>query len=212
MAGGRGALIVLEGMDRAGKSTQSRRLVQALQAAGHRADLLRFPGMGLGVRGAPLGDAAGPPTSGPLGYREDDGDRAADRRLPIEGEGAGGPRRAPAVLRQPLGARVKGGEGDEGLGRQAQAVTNQGCGPRGELWCPAEGLGPERGCAGRGLVKERGCGATLRSYCPSSHNFPLSVGVLLLSPSQQLPACCHLRKPMELIIHPCHASMSPPGF
>ncbi|XP_031452369.1 thymidylate kinase [Phasianus colchicus] len=43
MAGGRGALIVLEGMDRAGKSTQSRRLVQALQAAGHRADLLRFP-------------------------------------------------------------------------------------------------------------------------------------------------------------------------
>ncbi|XP_037380211.1 thymidylate kinase [Talpa occidentalis] len=43
MAGRRGALIVLEGVDRAGKSTQSRRLVAALCAAGHRAELLRFP-------------------------------------------------------------------------------------------------------------------------------------------------------------------------
>ncbi|XP_059678770.1 thymidylate kinase isoform X3 [Gavia stellata] len=43
MAGRRGALIVLEGVDRAGKSTQGRRLVEALRAAGHRADLLRFP-------------------------------------------------------------------------------------------------------------------------------------------------------------------------
>lgn len=139
MAGGRGALIVLEGMDRAGKSTQSRRLVQALQAAGHRADLLRFPGMGLGVRGAPLRDAAGPPTSGPLGYREDDGDRAADRRLPIEGEGAGGPRRAPAVLRQPLGARVKGGEEDAGLGEPG------GGGHRSGLRAPGRAVVPSRG-------------------------------------------------------------------
>ncbi|XP_075386460.1 thymidylate kinase isoform X3 [Tenrec ecaudatus] len=43
MAGWRGALIVLEGVDRAGKSTQSRKLVAALCAAGHRAELLRFP-------------------------------------------------------------------------------------------------------------------------------------------------------------------------
>ncbi|XP_003218368.1 thymidylate kinase [Anolis carolinensis] len=43
MAGRRGALIVLEGVDRAGKSTQSRRLVEALGAKGHRAELLRFP-------------------------------------------------------------------------------------------------------------------------------------------------------------------------
>ncbi|KAM7104834.1 thymidylate kinase [Molossus nigricans] len=43
MAGVRGALIVLEGVDRAGKSTQSRKLVAALCAAGHRAELLRFP-------------------------------------------------------------------------------------------------------------------------------------------------------------------------
>ncbi|XP_020642010.1 thymidylate kinase [Pogona vitticeps] len=43
MAGRRGALIVLEGVDRAGKSTQSRKLVEALQGKGHRAELLRFP-------------------------------------------------------------------------------------------------------------------------------------------------------------------------
>nr|XP_054114096.1 thymidylate kinase isoform X3 [Callithrix jacchus] len=43
MAARRGALIVLEGMDRAGKSTQSRKLVDALCALGHRAELLRFP-------------------------------------------------------------------------------------------------------------------------------------------------------------------------
>ncbi|XP_006875296.1 PREDICTED: thymidylate kinase [Chrysochloris asiatica] len=43
MAGRRGALIVLEGVDRAGKSTQARKLVAALCAAGHRAELLRFP-------------------------------------------------------------------------------------------------------------------------------------------------------------------------
>lgn len=46
MAGRRGALIVLEGVDRAGKSTQGGRLVEALRADGHRADLLRFPGTG----------------------------------------------------------------------------------------------------------------------------------------------------------------------
>lgn len=61
MAGRRGALIVLEGVDRAGKSTQGRRLVEALQADGHRADLLRFPGtrpVGAGAggrRGVPRG-------------------------------------------------------------------------------------------------------------------------------------------------------------
>ncbi|XP_045415481.1 thymidylate kinase [Lemur catta] len=43
MAGRRGALIVLEGVDRAGKSTQAGRLVAALSAAGRRAELLRFP-------------------------------------------------------------------------------------------------------------------------------------------------------------------------
>nr|XP_045003489.1 thymidylate kinase isoform X2 [Jaculus jaculus] len=43
MAVRRGALIVLEGVDRAGKTTQGHKLVAALCAAGHRAELLRFP-------------------------------------------------------------------------------------------------------------------------------------------------------------------------
>ncbi|XP_063123113.1 thymidylate kinase isoform X2 [Rattus norvegicus] len=43
MASRRGALIVLEGVDRAGKTTQCLRLVTALCASGHRAELLRFP-------------------------------------------------------------------------------------------------------------------------------------------------------------------------
>ncbi|MEE6508853.1 hypothetical protein FKM82_023289 [Ascaphus truei] len=43
MAGRRGALIVLEGADRAGKSTQSRRLVEALKERGHQVEGLRFP-------------------------------------------------------------------------------------------------------------------------------------------------------------------------
>ncbi|XP_069831417.1 thymidylate kinase [Dendropsophus ebraccatus] len=43
MAGRRGALIVLEGADRAGKSTQARRLVDALKDKGYQAEAMRFP-------------------------------------------------------------------------------------------------------------------------------------------------------------------------
>ncbi|KAE8604478.1 hypothetical protein XENTR_v10014720 [Xenopus tropicalis] len=43
MAGLRGALIVLEGADRAGKSTQARRLVEALKERGYKTEGLRFP-------------------------------------------------------------------------------------------------------------------------------------------------------------------------
>lgn len=41
---GRGALIVLEGCDRAGKSTQCKKLVQALIENGKKATLMAFPG------------------------------------------------------------------------------------------------------------------------------------------------------------------------
>lgn len=44
MAGKRGALIVLEGVDRAGKTTQCKKLVQALQQNGRPAEMMRFPG------------------------------------------------------------------------------------------------------------------------------------------------------------------------
>jgi dTMP kinase len=40
----RGALIVFEGVDRCGKTTQARRLVDALNARGQRAVFMRFPG------------------------------------------------------------------------------------------------------------------------------------------------------------------------
>ncbi|KAM9385928.1 thymidylate kinase isoform 2-T2 [Pholidichthys leucotaenia] len=43
MAGKRGALIVLEGVDRAGKTTQCLKLVQALQQGGRAAEMMRFP-------------------------------------------------------------------------------------------------------------------------------------------------------------------------
>ncbi|XP_054644842.1 thymidylate kinase isoform X2 [Dunckerocampus dactyliophorus] len=43
MACKRGALIVLEGVDKAGKTTQCKKLVQALQQSGHPAEMMRFP-------------------------------------------------------------------------------------------------------------------------------------------------------------------------
>ncbi|XP_061834503.2 thymidylate kinase isoform X1 [Nerophis lumbriciformis] len=43
MACKRGALIVLEGVDKAGKSTQCKKLVEALQQSGHAAEMMRFP-------------------------------------------------------------------------------------------------------------------------------------------------------------------------
>lgn len=44
MACKRGALIVLEGVDKAGKTTQCKKLVQALQQNGQSAEMMRFPG------------------------------------------------------------------------------------------------------------------------------------------------------------------------
>ncbi|XP_058493928.1 thymidylate kinase [Solea solea] len=43
MAAKRGALIVLEGVDRAGKTTQCKKLVHALQQSGRPAEMMRFP-------------------------------------------------------------------------------------------------------------------------------------------------------------------------
>jgi dTMP kinase len=43
----RGAFIVIEGLDRAGKTTQVKKLCDALYEAGHNVKPLRFPGMPL---------------------------------------------------------------------------------------------------------------------------------------------------------------------
>ena len=53
----RGKLIVFEGLDRAGKSTQCAMLAQALQEAGRSVRLMRFPGeffRGVDVKGGNL--------------------------------------------------------------------------------------------------------------------------------------------------------------
>ena len=42
----RGALIVLEGCDRAGKTTQAKMLVEALNQLGRITKLIKFPGKG----------------------------------------------------------------------------------------------------------------------------------------------------------------------
>lgn len=41
----RGALLVVEGLDRAGKSTQCAILTKVLQEKGHKVKYIRFPGM-----------------------------------------------------------------------------------------------------------------------------------------------------------------------
>jgi dTMP kinase len=46
----RGAFIVLEGLDRSGKSTQVAKLVDRLTQTGHRARLQKFPGASPSVR------------------------------------------------------------------------------------------------------------------------------------------------------------------
>ena len=43
----RGALIVLEGLDRSGKSTQCQKLAETLRNLGHRVNELKFPGNNL---------------------------------------------------------------------------------------------------------------------------------------------------------------------
>lgn len=40
----RGALVVIEGLDRSGKTTQCNRLLARLEATGIRAELIKFPG------------------------------------------------------------------------------------------------------------------------------------------------------------------------
>ena len=45
----RGALIVLEGCDRAGKTTQAKKLVEALNRLGRTTKLIKFPGKDLRI-------------------------------------------------------------------------------------------------------------------------------------------------------------------
>ena len=50
----RGAFILFEGVDRCGKTTQARKLADALNAAGQPAVFMRFPGWRVSVSGRTL--------------------------------------------------------------------------------------------------------------------------------------------------------------
>lgn len=109
MASRRGALIVLEGVDCAGKSTQSRKLVAALCAAGYRAEQLRFPGTWRARAAWRAGKAARVGGRGPGPEDPEDG-----------GAGHWGTEGA--------GARGAGGGGPETLARDAQLYPPS-------VWC-----------------------------------------------------------------------------
>ena len=47
MAQGRGAFIVLEGLDRSGKTTQTAKLVEKIESLGKPCKLIKFPGLSL---------------------------------------------------------------------------------------------------------------------------------------------------------------------
>jgi thymidylate kinase len=55
--GGRGALIVIEGLDRAGKSSQCELLYRSLLEMGHEVRHIRFPGSLQNALSNPLRDA-----------------------------------------------------------------------------------------------------------------------------------------------------------
>ena len=47
MTEGRGAFIVLEGLDRSGKTTQTAKLVEKIKSLGKPCKLIKFPGLSL---------------------------------------------------------------------------------------------------------------------------------------------------------------------
>lgn len=109
MSSRRGAFILFEGVDRCGKTTQARKLVDALNASGSRAIFMRFPGERSDAQ--PLVASRAVQTNSTCGAsvarcRPRHDDRHDDQRVPEQRCRAGRPRCAPALLREPLGAQV----------------------------------------------------------------------------------------------------------
>jgi len=82
----RGALIVLEGIDKAGKSTQARRLQEALTAGGRPVQLMRFP-----ERSTRIGHLINEYLSTDAALAAASGASAAEATAPADGAIASGP-------------------------------------------------------------------------------------------------------------------------
>lgn len=94
----RGKLIVLEGLDRAGKSSQCTRLAERLQKDGHKVQHMRFPGQY-------HGDLTLSTWSSDR-YRQDHTHRQADKQLPGRLIRTRRSRNPPPLLSKSLGSRV----------------------------------------------------------------------------------------------------------
>lgn len=105
----RGAFIVVEGLDRAGKTTQVKKLCDKLYASGHNIKTIRFPGNHL----------SNPPDVfrsfklynyliyAKIKFRPNISNRKNDRQLPPKLHRNGRPRNPPPILRKPLGESVR---------------------------------------------------------------------------------------------------------
>ena len=97
----RGALIVLEGCDRAGKTTQCKKLVAALNDAGLAAKEMHFPGKRLNCFSIHHCIAIKY-----LHIRQDDGSRTTDRPLSEDGTAVGRSCNSLTLFCKSLGTRV----------------------------------------------------------------------------------------------------------
>jgi Thymidylate kinase len=95
----RGKLIVLEGLDRAGKSSQCVRLAERLQKENHKVRHMRFPGeyqvLYLHIQ-----------LSHPSHRRQNNSHRQNDRQLPQRRSRTRRPRNPPSLLSKSLGSCV----------------------------------------------------------------------------------------------------------
>jgi thymidylate kinase len=94
----RGAFIVIEGLDRSGKSTQAALLRQTLQENGHNVVLIKFPGKFLGPCRL---------NSAHADSRQDNAYRSDDRLVPPLTIKSRRPHHSSPFLSQPVGAGVR---------------------------------------------------------------------------------------------------------
>lgn len=111
----RGAFIVIEGLDRSGKSTQAAKLISWLSCTNANVELIKFPGQCVSgsYQAQPLLTPLSRYAAALLRNRDPGSwdsphhaDRHDDRRVPALAVRPRRPRRPPPLLREPVGARV----------------------------------------------------------------------------------------------------------